>query len=147
MDNNEVVCEWVRFAETDFETAKYLFDKMIPKPLEIICYHCEQAAEKLLKAFLIANQVMPPKTHDLIRLCEMCEDIDTSFEEMASSCVSLTKYGIAPRYPYELNIMEGETEKALQGAQTIHLFISDRLNPTSDTVCEHKEKTKPDDSD
>jgi hypothetical protein len=48
MDN--VVTEWLKFSDTDFLTAKYLFENMQPAPLEIICSHRQQSAEKALKA-------------------------------------------------------------------------------------------------
>lgn len=42
--DKELVDEWFRFANMDLNTAKYLFENMHPAPLEIICYHCQQAA-------------------------------------------------------------------------------------------------------
>lgn len=47
MDDNCIAKEWFEFAKRDLEAAKFLMD-MYPKPLEIICYHCEQSAEKYL---------------------------------------------------------------------------------------------------
>lgn len=41
--------EWLEFAAMDLDSAQFLLG-MRPVPVEIICYHCEQAAEKLLKA-------------------------------------------------------------------------------------------------
>ncbi|MGI5065899.1 hypothetical protein H0R90_06650 [Treponema putidum] len=38
------VDEWLRFVEMDMSTAYHLFKMMHPKPLEIICFHCQQAA-------------------------------------------------------------------------------------------------------
>jgi len=35
----------------DLGTAEYL-QNMSPLPLEIICYHCQQSAEKYLKGYL-----------------------------------------------------------------------------------------------
>ena len=37
--------EWLEFAKMDLGAAEYLLT-MHPLPVEIICYHCEQAAEK-----------------------------------------------------------------------------------------------------
>jgi hypothetical protein len=36
-----------------------------PLPSEIICYHCQQSAEKFLKAVLVMQGIRPPKTYDL----------------------------------------------------------------------------------
>ncbi|WP_200800676.1 HEPN domain-containing protein [Carboxydothermus pertinax] len=43
--------------------AKYLMN-MIPKPSNIICYHCQQSAEKYLKGFIALNGGQILKTHD-----------------------------------------------------------------------------------
>ena len=40
--------EWAQFARSDMDTAIHLFNTMRPMPLEIICYHCQQAVEKML---------------------------------------------------------------------------------------------------
>jgi HEPN domain-containing protein len=70
MDN--VVTEWLKFSDTDFSTADYLYNNMQPAPLEIICYHCQQSAEKALKAFLIYSNFKPEKTHNLELLIDGC---------------------------------------------------------------------------
>ena len=48
------VSEWFRFADTDLLTAQHVMKTMISQPFELICYHCQQAAEKYLKGYLIA---------------------------------------------------------------------------------------------
>lgn len=30
-----------------------------------VCFHCQQAAEKALKALLVSMSIRPPKTHDI----------------------------------------------------------------------------------
>ena len=63
-----IVAEWIKFSDRDYDTAKHLYKNMHPAPLEIVCYHCQQATEKALKAFLIFSDVKPEKTHNLIEL-------------------------------------------------------------------------------
>ena len=46
MKNEKILKEWMEFAEMDFLTAKHLYEHMYPKPLEIICYHCQQNNRK-----------------------------------------------------------------------------------------------------
>ena len=46
------VQRWLDFAENDLAVAKHLLETFHPKPLEIICYHCQQAAEKAIKSRL-----------------------------------------------------------------------------------------------
>jgi HEPN domain-containing protein len=91
--NLDYVVEWFRFADSDLSSAEYL-QGMRPQPLEIICYHCEQSAEKYLKGFLIYKDVVePPKTHYLETLCEMCSEFDERFQEIKRVCNVLTRYG------------------------------------------------------
>lgn len=45
--------EWYDMAVMDLGVAKHLDASYYPKPLEIICYHCQQAAEKAVKALII----------------------------------------------------------------------------------------------
>ena len=52
MNNEQASKEWLDLASMDFQCAEFLI-QMCPMPLEIICYHCEQAAEKMLKGFLV----------------------------------------------------------------------------------------------
>ena len=101
MDRTSIVNEWLDFAIKDISSAKYLLD-MRPVPLEIICYHCEQAAEKVLKGYLIRNDIEPPRTHDLRLLCKMCANIDDTFDNISQYCVNLTPYGVQLDIPLKL---------------------------------------------
>ena len=120
--------EWIRFSDMDLMTAKHLHETLHPQPLEIICYHCQQSAEKALKAFWIYSGVRPQKTHDLKQLCEFCENIDNSFTEIMLACIRLTDYGIQPRYPMEIEITDDDTLLALQDGEKINEFIKGKLS-------------------
>lgn len=98
MDNLTSAKEWRRFAEMDLMSAEYLL-KMRPVPIEIICYHCQQSAEKYLKGYLVLHGMNPPKTHDLNQLQKLCANISDSFSDIADHCSDLTAYGVQPRYP------------------------------------------------
>ncbi len=52
MDNEAVAKEWYKFADMDLAAAEFLKTMVPTTPIEIICYHCQQAAEKYLKGFL-----------------------------------------------------------------------------------------------
>ena len=76
----------------DFLTAKHLYEHMYPKPLEIICYHCQQAIEKFLKGVLISKGVTIKKTHDLGLLAEMLQEYTEMDEKYLEMCDDLTPY-------------------------------------------------------
>ena len=42
MSERDIVAEWLQIAYEDYDTALYLFENKRPKPIEIICYHCQQ---------------------------------------------------------------------------------------------------------
>ena len=52
---NQETKQWLDMADMDLGVAKYLMENYYPKPLEIICYHCQQAAEKAIK---YADEIM-----------------------------------------------------------------------------------------
>jgi len=129
MNRAELVREWFEIASTDLRTAKHLFETMHPKPLEIICYHCQQAAEKALKGFLVDQEVEPPRIHDLSSLCLMCAEYNSSFIPIKEVCRELTAYAASTRYPSHVEIEEQDAISALKEAEQIYTFCSD-LIPT-----------------
>ena len=52
MGKHELLQEWIDRGHNDFRSADYLSTMHHPTPDEIICYLCQQSAEKYLKAFL-----------------------------------------------------------------------------------------------
>ena len=113
---------WFRFADTDLALAEHALS-MHPQPLEAICYHCQQSAEKYLKGYLLFTGVeFPPKTHNLMQLCAMCSTYDSQFDNIQNKCSTLTVYGVQPRYPDEIYIDEGLMQQALANAKQIRSF-------------------------
>ncbi len=123
MKNEKILKEWMEFAEMDFLTAKHLYEHMYPKPLEIICYHCQQAIEKLLKGVLIFRGVTIKKTHDLGLLAEMLQEYTEVDEKYLEMCDDLTPYGVKIRYPQELFIEEYHVKKALEETQELYDWL------------------------
>jgi HEPN domain-containing protein len=126
MSNQDVAKEWLRFAETDLASAEFLWN-MKPVPLEIICYHCQQAAEKSLKAFLALHGEPVRKTHDLLLLNRLCAAIDPSFSTIEIPCLMLTDYGVNVRYPFTLEVEEADAVVALQHSKTVVDFVSEAM--------------------
>ena len=121
MREKDLSSEWLELAEMDLGAAKYLLG-MRPVPVEIVCYHCEQAAEKFLKGALTRFQIEPPKTHDLLQLCKMCCEVDERFAQLVDACVELTPYGVQIRYPSNLELNETDMHIALRECGMIRAF-------------------------
>ena len=45
--------EWIAIAEVDFSSARHLFETHYPKTPGIVCFHAQQATEKMLKGFFV----------------------------------------------------------------------------------------------
>ncbi|MCL1819162.1 MAG: HEPN domain-containing protein [Oscillospiraceae bacterium] len=118
----DLISEWFQYADMDLDSAEYLQGKR-PIPLEIICFLCQQSAEKNLKGYLIFKGTPePPKIHNLLILNKMCIEHDNRFREVERACDMLNRYGVQPRYPNELGITENDMRKALEYARQIRDF-------------------------
>jgi HEPN domain-containing protein len=71
-------------------------------PWDTVCFHAQQAAEKMLKALLVFHGQLPPRTHDLVALLAQCTRIHPSLAALEDACRRLTFYAIAVRYPDDL---------------------------------------------
>jgi HEPN domain-containing protein len=127
MKNSEVANEWFQFGKTDLEAAKFL-TKMHPLPIEVICYHCQQSAEKYLKGYIAFNGSSIAKTHDLVILNKTCKNYSDNFRDIDDECIELVAYGVQVRYPYELEVNEQDMKTALICAEKIAKFIEDAIN-------------------
>ena len=121
MDKYEAALEWFIYAENDFGSAEFLLGRR-PLPLEIICFHCQQAAEKILKGLLVLQGTRPPKTHDLVELYALCMPFIATINEILLHCKSLNDYSVRPRYPDEIMISEDRMKKALADSKAIMEF-------------------------
>ena len=117
----ETTIEWFNFADADYDSA-IILNNAHRKHNEIICYHCQQAVEKYLKAFICYNGIIPPKIHVLEILCASCSKFDLSFDQIAKECAYLSPFAIHSRYPLEMEITGSNTAKALEIAEKVKNF-------------------------
>lgn len=122
MDNKDIAQEWFRVAESDLSSARFL-QSMQPLPVEIICYHCQQSAEKFLKGFLALMGEEIKKTHDLVQLSRICQRHDSNFKAIEEDCLFLTDYGVNIRYPFPMDINETDMEAAFRRAEKIREYV------------------------
>ncbi|MDZ7794710.1 MAG: HEPN domain-containing protein [Spirochaetia bacterium] len=89
MKKADLIKEWIDYARNDLRAAEYLTN-LHPQPVEIICFHCQQAAEKALKGYLVSIDIRPPKIHDLYQLLELCEGNDR-FSVFTEEAIALNR--------------------------------------------------------
>jgi len=111
-------------AASDLKSAR-LLGMAEEAPLDTAIYHCQQTAEKAVKAFLVSRGVTPDKTHDVRKLSLQACNIEPRFNEFVERAAILTPYAWEFRYPDDLAETYPTTEEfdvAVQHAQAIYDF-------------------------
>jgi HEPN domain-containing protein len=118
---------WLRKADDDLRSAQV--DLAADPPLiEDALFHCQQAAEKAMKAFLTAHDTSFRKTHDLDELAAACGAIDASLNDELDPARDLTVFAWAFRYPgADEPPPETEAHESLTLAQTTVAALRERL--------------------
>ena len=128
-DKTDLVKAWIKKAENDIITAKNSIKIKPEPPLDIVCFHAQQCAEKYLKAYLVYHNIEFEKTHDLRELVLLCSKVEREFLEILEISKRLTDYAVDVRYPVliEEPTIE-EAEEAIEMAEKIKKFVLKRLS-------------------
>jgi HEPN domain-containing protein len=121
------ILEWIRRAEQDQKLAAYsLKDSTL---LEQACFHSEQLAEKYLKSYLIFHKSKFDKTHNLIHLVKMCQELDKTFKELETDAELLNQFYIESRYPSGTSEFDvRQARSAFAAAKRIKQFVIKQLS-------------------
>jgi HEPN domain-containing protein len=90
--------EWARKAEADFRAAESLAAGTEPFH-DQVCFHCQQSAEKYLKALLEELGRPVPKTHDLDQLLFLLQPTFPELGRLRRGLLVLTTFAVDARYP------------------------------------------------
>jgi len=116
---------WLTIAKEDLMVAKVLLKEEFFSPAT---YHCQQSAEKALKAYLVHKKFRIVKTHDLIHLLELCMKFDRDFEKIYEEVRGLNPFATKFRYPSEFDIPDlTETELTIKQAQKILRLVVKKI--------------------
>lgn len=92
----EAVGDWLAKAASDLRVARR--EAAAPDPAtDAACFHCQQAVEKLLKAWLLWCGEAAPRVHNLATLLDLCREHDAAFGALERA-VELTPYAVEVRY-------------------------------------------------
>jgi len=127
MEHKEISEQWIELANKDLALAEHTAKTMRPTPHEIVCFHCQQFVEKYLKAFLVSKGQEPPYIHDLAKLASLCEAENPIFGQIKQKCIILAEYGVQPRYPGGMQIIEEDMVRALHFAADIRNFFREKV--------------------
>lgn len=126
-DRTAEVREWLEKAALDLRGARV--DLAASPPLvEDALFHCQQIAEKVLKAFLVWNDAPIRKTHSIEEVGRACCAFDPTLEPIVDEAAPLTEYAWAFRYPGALPTPDvAEAERALEVALRLVRVLTSRL--------------------
>jgi HEPN domain-containing protein len=123
----DLVRGWLLKAKSDIANAEMCLASN--QALDTACFHAQQAAERSLKAYLIANDIDFPFIHNLEKLLELCAQSDGAFLTLKLLCQDLTPYAVGLRYDNEFWPSADIAQEALNAALTIKNFVNERLDP------------------
>ncbi|MCL2142943.1 MAG: HEPN domain-containing protein [Methanomassiliicoccaceae archaeon] len=130
---SEDCAEWLRYARMDIDAAHQLFsNEQNPRqrPVEVILYHCQQGAEKALKAYIVQNGLFPPKSHGLQGLRLMCRQWSPQFDgsRLVGHCTFLDPFAVIVRYPYHnISLDSVHAARGINSSKRIYNFVCERL--------------------
>jgi HEPN domain-containing protein len=125
----ELVRNWLIKAQHDLAAARKLSTDPDPY-LDVAVYHCQQAAEKVIKGFLVFRDQPFEKTHDVEVLITLALRYDARFSEWLEAAVRVAPYATEFRYPSELLEPDpDEFEQAMEAASGLYDFVLSLLPP------------------
>jgi HEPN domain-containing protein len=123
----DLVRQWLAKADEDLNAARTLLS-LDTAFFSTIGFHCQQAAEKYLKAFLTSRQIEFPKTHDLSLLLGFVSTVAPSLAESLEEVADLTSYGVEIRYPGDIpEVTNEDAAEAVQLAEKVREAIQGAL--------------------
>jgi len=138
--NRELAGQWLAKADRDLLTVRRMSEGP-DAPLDIVCFHAQQAAEKALKAVLVAHDVTPERTHDVLLLLDAVVQYVPALDAEAQNLGAMTDFAIRVRYPGTLGDPSRETAtSAGQTARRVHAAAKAHIEELSKTEDEPEEE-------
>lgn len=126
----QLVQEWLIRARHDPLAAELLNQN--PQLRDTASYHCQQAAEKALKGYLVWAGLPAPRTHNLPELMHQCTSAEAAFATLEPAARTLNPYAVLFRYPDAvLDPTEAQVHDGIRLAQTIYDFVERHIPPSA----------------
>jgi HEPN domain-containing protein len=117
--------EWLFKAQADLTVAHREFG-LKPTFYDVVCYHCQQAGEKFLKALLCEDGENVPRTHDLAKLLVLLLPRHPMLRPLRRPLSPLTRFASDYRYPGAKAIRR-QAVAALAAAERVRAEVRRRL--------------------
>ena len=122
-------------AKEDFVAALYLLDGFnnhgLELKLEIIFFHFQQCAEKLVKSILDYHGIKYPHIHDIEKLINLLEENKIYIEVNTETLIKLTEYAVDGRYDIIHDDME-DTSKYIDVLKKFFLHVEKIITKKED---------------
>lgn len=122
--------EWIKIAEEDLQAAEHLIKVSLYR---MVCYHAQQAVEKILKAILTEREIEFSRTHNILDLQNAVKEVGHESPLDTEDAVFLNSVYRA-RYPAALGLLpKGEpakedAERAMHSAREMRKWLDEVLN-------------------
>ena len=124
----DLVGKWVEKADADLKAAETLAEHE-GELWAIVAFHCQQSAEKYIKAVLTSLQIEFGKTHDISVLLDSLGSGKSDLETVLRPAEGLTVYGVQARYPGDgPDVDDEEAARAVELAQMVARLIKEKLS-------------------
>lgn len=129
-DAQRVARRWIAKADEDLAAAERLL-AIDDSLASVVCFHSQQAVEKLLKALLVVSRVPFARTHDVIQLVQMLPVTLASPIPLAE-LAPLNRYAVEARHPIGEEPLTGdEARSAIDIARRLRAFVLRAVAPDS----------------
>lgn len=116
------VSAWINKAESDLKNVGLVLPAE-DAPLDTVCFHAQQAAEKYIKALLTFLGIPFPKTHDLPELLLLLPG-DSRVPAEVGDLSELADAGVSTRYPDDMTLYDRATaEEMVHKALAVKLAV------------------------
>lgn len=120
--------QWITKGDHDLGTAKITY-LHIPEYMDTVTFHCQQAVEKYLKAYLIFLSIPFRFSHDLVYLLDLISQKDGEFDNFYDVVSELQGYAVEIRYPNEtIYLNNAKVEKGMAIAKEVRDFVTKKMN-------------------
>lgn len=125
----QLVLSWLTKAKHDLASARVLAASD-PPLLDTAIYHCQQAAEKAVKGYLVFCDQEFERVHDIEMLIRTAMSYAQEFVDWIDVGIQLTPYARIYRYPgYATGPSREQFDQALSSAERLYKFVVSLLPP------------------
>ena len=117
--------EWINRARSNLVRAQAMLPGVY---LEDLCFDAQQAAEKAIKAVLIARGAVFPPIHDLAGLLTLLGQNDEAIPPAIADAARLTRFAVTTRYPGVAEpVTAEEHQRAVAIAEAVVTWAHERV--------------------